>query len=222
MTQQPAARSGAIDAGHAWTREVTGDWLYPWHVPVFFILSGYLFAPERSLRAEATRRLRSLGQPYLFWFLVLTAVLLGRGFDDTGARIIRGMIGGGVAGMPYITFWFVSTLFFVTLLFRAIQPLPMIVRWAIGLAGAVAGWIWGPVLSDTPLGIGMAATCLIYLLIGDGLRRLRERIRMPVLGGAVLLAGSAALIALGWTAPVTMGFPWCRSPSRRRSRSGSF
>lgn len=208
MLEAMPDRSGAIDlvrilavaaivAGHVFTRDVTGDLLYTWHVAVFFILSGYLWKPGRSMRAELRRRWRSLGRPYVAGFAVLTLVLLLRGFDDTGERILGGLYGGGVAGMPYITFWFVSTLFFTALLFRLIERLPLAVRWALAIAGAIAGWIWGSTLSDTPLGAGLAATCLIYLLIGDALRRLRARIRLPLLTGILLIAGGAVLIVTG-------------------------
>lgn len=208
MLEAMPNRSGAIDlvriiavaaivAGHVFTRDATGDLLYTWHVAVFFILSGYLWKPHRSLRIELSRRLRSLGRPYLAGFVILTVALLLQGFDDTGQRILGGLYGGGVAGMPYITFWFITTLFFTALLLRLIEPLPLAVQWAIGVVGAIAGWIWGSMLSDTPLGIGLAVTCLVYLLIGDALRRVRARIRMPLLTGILLILISAVLIMTG-------------------------
>lgn len=215
MLEAMPNRSGAIDlvriiavaaivAGHAFTREVTADWLYTWHVTVFFVISGYLWKPGRSLRTELSRRWQSLGRPYVVWFVLLTIALVAMGFPDTGDRILGGLYGGGVAGMPYITLWFISTLFFTALLLRAIERLPMVVQWLIGMAGAVAGWIDGTVLSDSPLGIGLAATSLIYLLIGDGLRRIRARIPAPAVIGILLVAVSAALIATGTSSYLDM------------------
>ena len=208
MLEAMPNRSGAIDlvriiavaaivAGHAFTREVTADWLYTWHVTVFFVISGYLWKPGRSPGTELRRRWRSLGRPYLVWFVLLTIALLAMGFEDTPSRILGGIYGGGVAGMPYITLWFISTLFFTALLLRLIERLPLGVQWLIGIAGAVAGWIGGTVFSDSPLGIGLAVTSLIYLLIGDGLRRTRSRIPAPAVIGILLIAVSAALIATG-------------------------
>lgn len=43
----------AIVAGHAWTRVRSALVVHAWHVPVFFILSGYLWSGRRSLRQEA-------------------------------------------------------------------------------------------------------------------------------------------------------------------------
>jgi fucose 4-O-acetylase-like acetyltransferase len=208
MLETMPTRSGAIDlvriiavaaivAGHAFTREVTADWLYTWHVTVFFVISGYLWKPGRSLRTELSRRWQSLGRPYIVWFVLLTIALLVMSFDDGPARVLGGLYGGGVAGMPYITLWFISTLFFTAVLFRLIERLPLVVQWVLGIAGAVAGWIGGSVFSDSPLGIGLAVTSLIYLLIGDGLRRIRARIPAPAVIGVVLIAVSTALIATG-------------------------
>jgi hypothetical protein len=118
-------------------------------------------------------------------------------FDDGPARVLGGLYGGGVAGMPYITLWFISTLFFTAVLFRLIERLPLVVQWVLGIAGAVAGWIGGSVFSDSPLGIGLAVTSLIYLLIGDGLRRIRARLPAPAVIGVVLIAVSTVLIATG-------------------------
>lgn len=51
--------------------------------------------------------------------------------------------------------------------------------------------------SDSPLGIGLALTSLIYLLIGDGLRRVRAHVPAPAIIGILLIAVGAALIATG-------------------------
>ncbi|MGB4135040.1 MAG: acyltransferase [Microbacterium sp.] len=213
MLDQLPARSGAIDlvrviavtaivAGHVFTKEVTEVGLYTWHVAVFFILSGYLWRPGRPLRTEMVRRLQSLGRPYLAWFALLTVALLVVRPDGALPKIVGGVVGGRFAMMPYFTLWFVSALFFTAVLFRLVERVPYPLQWAIGIAGAVAGWVWAEPLSRTPLGIGYVATCLIYLLIGDAVRRMRERIPAPALVGAGLIAAAAVLILLGWAAPL--------------------
>ncbi|WP_217181885.1 acyltransferase [Streptomyces sp. AC495_CC817] len=213
MLDQLPDRSGAIDlvrlvavaaivAGHTFTREVTQDWLYTWHVAVFFILTGYLWTPGRPLATEVSRRALSLGRPYVASFLVLTAALLVVRPDGALQKIAEGVGGGRFAHMPYVTLWFVSALFFTAVLFRALERLPYPVGVAIALAGAAAGWMWSQPLSHTPLGIGYVATCLVYLFVGDALRRVRALIRMPLLVGALSLGGGALLVVLGWAAPL--------------------
>lgn len=211
-----STRSGAIDlvrllgviavvAGHAWTEPVTQDWFYAWHVPVFFILSGYLWRSGRPLKDEVTKRGATLGRPYLAWFLILTAALVALGFvrdEPVIERIVGGALGGAFAILPYTTLWFVSALFFSAVLFRAIENLPYLAQWAVAITGAVAGWIWGPELSYTPLGIGYAVTCLIYLLIGQAFRAQRDAIPAPLPIGLLLIAAPAALVALNVVEPL--------------------
>lgn len=213
MLDQLPDRSGAIDlvrliavaaivAGHAFTKDVTQAWLYSWHVAVFFILTGYLWKPGRMLRTEVSRRALSLGRPYVAGFVLLSAVLLLVKPADALDTIAGGVEGGRFAQMPYVTLWFVSALFFTAVLFRAIERLPYVAQWGIGVGAAIVAWIWSVPLSRTPLGIGYIATCLLYLLIGDALRRVRERISMPLAFGAGLLAAGAVLVAVGAAAPL--------------------
>ncbi|WP_067201601.1 acyltransferase family protein [Microbacterium sp. XT11] len=206
-------RSGAIDlvrliavtaivAGHCFTKEVTQDWLYTWHVAVFFILAGYLWRPRRPVHVEVEKRAMSLGRPYVAGFLVLTAALLLVKPAGALEKIAGGIEGGRFAHMPYVTLWFVSALFFTAVAFRVVERVPYAAQWGIALAAAVAGWIWTEPLSHTPLGIGYVATCLIYLLIGDALRRLRTRIRRPLLWGALAFVIGVVLVVTGAAAPL--------------------
>lgn len=213
MLDRLPPRSGAIDlvrliavtaivAGHCFTKEVTEDWLYTWHVAVFFILTGYLWKPGRPVHVEIERRALSLGRPYVFWFVVLTAALLLLRPSGALEKIAEGVGGGRFAHMPYVTLWFVSALFFTAVAFRVIERLPYAVQWAIALVGAVAGWLWTEPLSRTALGIGYVATCLSYLLVGDALRRVRDRIRMPLSAGILMIGVGAVLVAAGAAAPL--------------------
>lgn len=213
MPAQLPARSGAVDlvrliavgaivAGHAFTKEVTQDWLYTWHVAVFFILTGYLWKPGRMLSAEVSRRALSLGRPYVAAFAVLSVALVVVRPGDAITTIVGAAEGGRHAQMPFVTLWFVSALFFTAVLFRLLERLPYALQWAIGLVCAVIAWTWPEPLSRTPLGIGYVATCLIYLLIGDALRRARDRISRPLIAGAISLAVGVVLVSVGWAAPL--------------------
>lgn len=204
---QLPARSAAIDAvrllgvvaivaGHVWTRPVTAEWFYPWHVPVFLIISGYLWKEGRSVRQEFRGRLSSLGRPYVAWLVLLTVALVMMGTvsnEPVGGRILGGILGGAFAVLPYTTLWFVSALFFTAVLYRAIEQWPGWLQWLIGLGGVAAGVLWGVELAYFPLGIGYAISCLIYILIGRAFRTLRSRIgRSLAWGGGLAYRRSRA------------------------------
>lgn len=113
--------------------------MYPWHVPVFFILAEYLWSGRRSLSQEARRRVETLGRPCAFWLVVLiatTIVVLG---PDATGRIVGALRGGSVALQPFTTFWFVSDLLAAALLFAVLQHLPVWLRWALTALGVAFG-----------------------------------------------------------------------------------
>ena len=54
----------AVIVGHGWGQV---DWvraaIYSWHVPLFFVLTGYFWSSDRSMSDEARRRGDSLARP---------------------------------------------------------------------------------------------------------------------------------------------------------------
>ncbi len=209
-------RSGAIDAvrvagiiavvlGHC----VIGPWvrpaLYSWHVPLFFILAGYFWSEDRSLKSEIIHRARSLGRPYLSWLLLIAVVFLP--LDSTLEGFKPGLVtaqfrNGQTSAMSYSTFWFVSVLFFTVLLRRGLQVVPRPVVWTVAGMGVIAAPAIGPVLARTPLAVGSALPCMAFLFLGSAARTVRPHITRPGLVGAALLSASAAALASGMVLPV--------------------
>lgn len=135
----------AVIFGHVYTGPVTHQFIYAWHVPLFFVLTGYLWKRGRPLTRELLTRGRTLALPYAGWFVVISvlvtavAMLSGR---ETSFDVLFGPAWGGAnARGPFGTFWFVSVLFFTAVLFRMLERLPRPVVWLIavvGLAGATS------------------------------------------------------------------------------------
>lgn len=203
-----AVRSGAIDAvrvagilavvaGHTLATPAVRPLFYTWHVPLFFFLAGYFWSHRRGLAQEVRKRGRTLMLPYVTWF-----VLLAVGFvaldplleSTTWRRLTLPLRNGQHSAMPFTTFWFVSVLFVCCVLMRMLAHLPAVWMWAIGVAAAVAGWMFGPQLAATPLSVGSALPCLIFILFGSLARTVHDRYVTPE------RAGAAALIALAATA----------------------
>ncbi|WOO96347.1 acyltransferase family protein [Micrococcus terreus] len=182
---------------------------YTWHVPVFFFLSGYLWSGRRTFTGEVRQRLESLGKPYLFWLVVLaalTAVVLPATYEDPSQRLLGALYGGAAAVQPFTTLWFVSVLLVSVLLYKAISPLPLWVQWMVVMLGLTAGTLWGTELSATPLSDGSAIPCVTYLVAGKTARVIRPSVSKPLLVGLILLAGSAALVISGASAPIDIKF----------------
>ncbi|MBA8814174.1 acyltransferase family protein [Frigoribacterium faeni] len=188
----------AVVVGHSWNIEAVGRWVYPWHVPIFFFLTGYLLKNDRSFSVEFRSRVRSLAYPYVFW-LVVFGLAYGLGLANAarlGPDSIEMVIwGGSAAYRPFTTFWFFSVLFFTALLARVIWRFPKMIRWICAGAGIVLGLVFGPELAGTPLSIASALPCLFFVVAGAELRSIRKRLRRPGLYGSALLVLSVACIA---------------------------
>lgn len=101
--------------------------LYPWHVAVFFVISGYLWKNGRPFSDEIRRRTRTLALPYAFWLVVISVpfvALSGRYGSLTGTEALAYVVGGSHLGRPFSAFWFIGALYAACLLLRAIEPFP--------------------------------------------------------------------------------------------------
>jgi fucose 4-O-acetylase-like acetyltransferase len=209
LTTSPGQRSGAIDAvralgviavvaGHSLALPFIRPLVYSWHVPVFFFLAGYFWSRDRGMKAELVGRMRTLGLPYVSWFVVIACAFVP--LDAlleamTPSRLLGPIYNGELSAMPYTTFWFVSALFATVLLMRCVSAAPWPIVWALGIAGSIAGFFFGGALAQTPFAVGSAIPCLIFVLLGTLARALRPRVTRAGLLGFALLAVSAALVA---------------------------
>jgi len=195
----------AIVAGHVWGNSPARPYLYSWHVPVFFVLSGYLWKAGRPLGQVAARRAKSLLIPYAAWLLILAAVALSiestrGGVDPT--RPLEILWGGQFAtGRPFWAIWFVPVLYFASVIYALIARFPLPVQWVIALALCVAAvYVPGQGARYLPLGLGLAPPGVLFIVAGVTLRRLRPS--HPVRTGVLLLAVSFTSVALGASDPV--------------------
>ncbi|MFK3671060.1 acyltransferase family protein [Leifsonia aquatica] len=211
MTTPTLTRSAGIDAvrvlgivavifGHTFTGRLTHEFIYAWHVPLFFFLTGYLWSRGRTVGGELVKRGRTLGLPYVGWFVVVSLLLIldaVRSGPVDLAFLARPALGGVNAQGPYGTFWFVSTLFFAAILYRIVEKLPRPVVWVVAVAGLVAGYLFGDWLAATPLAIGSALPCLIFLVVGSAARDIERSIpKAPLVGIALIVVPLVAIAVL--------------------------
>lgn len=130
--------------GHILKGGPTRGWIYSFHIPLFFFLSGYVVSPANAaaIRTFISRRLRSIVIPY-FCFAAIFYIywaLLERRFRPDGAAIprIQPLIGivYGIGGDRWLTFdsplWFLPCLF-STLLALVVALKYVHSRWGFGV-----------------------------------------------------------------------------------------
>lgn len=103
-------------AGHTSIPEVLSKYIWSFHMPLFFVVSGLFFNPDKlgSFKVFIKRRLRTLIIPYWFFtFIVITGYLGTEYFKPI--QIIEGWTGYAL--------WFVPVLFCAELVFYPISKL---------------------------------------------------------------------------------------------------
>ncbi|MDR1790141.1 MAG: acyltransferase family protein [Propionibacteriaceae bacterium] len=174
-------------------------------VPIFFIISGYLWRPGRTLGAEVRRRARTLLVPYACWAALALVVALcvpvpGTSFGEVVGHLA---LGGENIREFFGPLWFVSTMFIATVVFRATLPKSPFIPLAIGLTGVVLGSWWRESIAWWPEGAGVAMIAIFYLLCGWAFRRVSDFCRLeygsllggfpikPVLGACLVVVPAA-------------------------------
>jgi fucose 4-O-acetylase-like acetyltransferase len=171
-------------------------WIYAFHMPFWFLLSGYLYRSAQEPGRFFGKKFVHLMVPYLAWLVVFN----GKAIAGLGVNLVRGMTdekwqfyrdhfynqayGGELVGGAQMVLWFPVCLFFTqqvaNLLFRFV-PQPSL-RWAIGLIFFVFGYANQFLVPDfrLPLALNVVAGALPFFLIGHALRGPWPRWRVPL------------------------------------------
>lgn len=153
-----------VVAAHVWTRGTARDFIYAFHMPLFFILSGYMSKP-RGMGEFLPKQMRAMAVPYAAFLASLIAFDVGfetwRGnhpvFQGWRDGLWRSLVGGSELRGPFTIFWFVPALFFARIVWNAVAlkvPDPRDWRWAV-FAGVclIIGVMIGQASDFSPLGL---------------------------------------------------------------------
>lgn len=165
---------------------------FSWHVPVFFLLSGYLWRqPSTGVAGEVVRRSRRVLVPYVAWLPIgLLATWLVLRYRDRPVSmhdlLLDGLHGGtsliGITG-PY---------YFLTAFATAVAVVLVTARFSwwltigVGVAATVAATLDPQELAGWPLSIGPGLVGTLLIAVGFGARRLSRRLRWRGVIGAAL------------------------------------
>jgi len=176
----------AVVIGHVWSRGLPHTLTYSFHMPLFFLLSGYLFRPKPVV-AFARSQIVWQGLSYCAFLalLVIVDTLIegsrgGRGIfhtwpDDIG----RLAFGGSKLRGPFTVFWFLPCLIVARILFNALAarfPDPLAYAWGIiAPITVVVAYVIGRATDVSPLGLLTVPMALFLLWAGAALNVLGWR-----------------------------------------------
>lgn len=180
---------------------------FTFHMPLFFIVSGYFARVDAPLdRAFLRRTARTLLVPYALTCLAMIAIkvlrALAAGDGSVGAELARWVVaslyGAGSAGarlpdgvMPVGAIWFLPALFLgkaLLVLVCRVRLAPLLALLCFGLGVCTARVLW------LPLSVQAALCAVLFLYVGHLIRR------FDLLGEGRMPAAVWPLLALGWVA----------------------
>ena len=185
---------------------VTG-FIYLFHMPAFFFLSGYLLK-EKYFKEPVTfikKRLGTLYAPFVFWelvFLALTGVFCRLHILDTDMSFY----GGLAQAFKYITFrghqpllngyWFLKTLFFCSVICLFLLKWIKVRRWLLVAAMVLLAGLCQLVPADTTMISRLFLACAFYIS-GFLFSNRRNEYQIPVYLSMVALL-AVAVVSLFW------------------------
>ncbi len=209
----------AVVVGHVWMRGAPHHLAYAFHMPFFFLLSGWLCVRARPPLAFARRQVAQQMPGYVAYLLmVLAADLLIEGarghrpiFHHWPQDIVPLMLGGTWLGGPFTVFWFVPCLVVARIVQNA-----LLARWpdmlsrpwlGIALASLALGYGAGMVTGSSPLGLLTVPMALFLLWAGGawraaGWRRWQLVLLVPAAAASFLLFPAVNMKAADYGWPV--------------------
>ncbi|MFC7787717.1 acyltransferase family protein [Microbacterium sp. MAHUQ-60] len=183
----------AVVAGHTWPNDAwVSNWFFSWHVPVFFVISGYLWTPDRAIGAELRKRARTLAVPYAAWFIVVAAIWLSvraaMGLSVSSEPWSDLLIGGAHISRPWSAFWFISALFVASIGMRFLDRHSAILPWFVG--SAALAWCYAEPSSarSLPLAAVQGAVGILFMCVGRFLRAQEAHIASPLVVGLIFIS----------------------------------
>jgi len=195
-------------------------WIYSFHMPLFFFLSGYFFKPGISFGVLLKKRFNTLMKPYVFTMLLIygTSVSFGKMSFATALRRMAKFAYGSGYYLDWVQLWFIPHLFllsFYALLFYTIfKPgknhwLRILVLLGLQILGALTiGTFWNYpirlfgkeyVLFGLPFSLDLLPVSGFFFVMGCEIRQLLksdffEKVWVTVISGAILFASNYFLV----------------------------
>ena len=117
-----------VAIGHIYSNQIFFDWLYSFHMPLFFLAAGWVYK-EKTVLTDIKRRIQTIVIPYFsFGFLVLIYwQLIERKFRDSDMSFLDALVGlfsGCYNNLDFnIHLWFLPCFFVTVVLFNVLVKL---------------------------------------------------------------------------------------------------
>ncbi len=111
--------------GHYWIDHQISTYIYMFHMPLFFLLSGYLFKPKHLIKEYLVKKSINLILPYISFLIIIGITYNFETFSNTSfkealphLKIL--ILGGSLLKGPLGVFWFITCLYFTQQIYNLI------------------------------------------------------------------------------------------------------
>lgn len=175
------------------------SFVYTFHMPLFFILSGFLFSTKPT-KIYFHRSLFRLIIPYVSFLIIIALPELIQKFSEQDMGGVKHLIfnllhGGEMLKGPYAVFWFISVLWFSTNLFNLI----IIHKWSLWTLPLFIciSYIITLLSIPLPLNIHMIPVATTFIMIGYIIKRYSEWLYLKANNKILyLIIASIAILSL--------------------------
>ena len=116
----------AVVIGHIYHNQMMFNWLYSFHMPLFFFVAGYLYK-QKDILTDLKRRIQTIVIPYFAFgsIVLLYWALLERRFRDSSMGVFESVLGLISGEYRYLDFnvhlWFLPCFFVTVCLYNLLR-----------------------------------------------------------------------------------------------------
>ncbi len=178
--------------GHVGFGSGFDKYIHAFHMPMFFVASGYCFSSGRCFGSFALKRSRSILIPY-FVFSIITFLALRR-INDIRFSSLQHIVWLNNVGTPIAGVWFLTALLWSNLIYFAINRIPSDnIRWFTSIVCFLLGATIESTIGTTlPWSIAQALVGVFFIHIGKCQREKEQLKNVPtwiVISGIVIVTG---------------------------------
>ena len=169
---------------HVGWGDLAHTYIQSFHMPLFFIVSGYLWRPDQSTKRIAQKRFKTILIPYFSFSIVYFLILMIASLAGlTGRSVILALraivlFPTDMQNMPYApALWFLPCFYLCNLIYAFLSETLGKTKWIAIIMLAVAGFTYSS-LSDymLPLTLEPLMVVPLFMLIGELIKNNNEKI----------------------------------------------
>lgn len=173
-------------------------YIYQFHMPFFFLISGLLYNSKSSLKRFIGAKIKSLYVPFVFWnilFYTIKSVLRGVSSNTILRNVLLIILTLSKDGEFFGATWFLGALFLVSIIYKLFDTLMLEVKYRDFVLLGFSSILTLVAMQITfPYMLSRTVICGWYFSLGVVLKNNKDKLNNFVCFGSALAAGCTFLL----------------------------